>query len=61
MLSVARCENVVALNTDFLTIDPTDSKYAKVTHMYVFNWSAVTSAVDATEPAFLIPLAAVQA
>lgn len=35
MLSKAQCSNVEAVNADFLTMDPTDQKYSKVTHMCV--------------------------
>ncbi|EPT01363.1 hypothetical protein FOMPIDRAFT_1120364 [Fomitopsis schrenkii] len=33
MLSKAQCSNVEAVNADFLTMDPTDQKYSKVTHI----------------------------
>lgn len=33
MLSKAACDNVEPINADFLTIDPSDRKYASVTHM----------------------------
>ncbi|KZT73089.1 S-adenosyl-L-methionine-dependent methyltransferase [Daedalea quercina L-15889] len=33
MLSKARCRNVEAVSADFLTTDPTDAKYSKVTHI----------------------------
>ncbi|RDB26149.1 25S rRNA (cytosine-C(5))-methyltransferase rcm1 [Hypsizygus marmoreus] len=33
MLSRAGCKNVLPLNVDFLTVDPLDSKYEKVTHI----------------------------
>ena len=35
MLSRAGCKNVEPLNIDFLTLDPSDPKYGKVTHMSV--------------------------
>jgi hypothetical protein len=35
MLARAGCNNVEALNVDFLTTDVRDEKYAHVTHMYV--------------------------
>ena len=35
MLSKARCNNVEAVNADFLTTDPMDEKYFRVTHMCV--------------------------
>jgi hypothetical protein len=36
MLARAGCSNVEALNLDFLTTNPKDEKYARVTHMYGF-------------------------
>ncbi|KAJ6468438.1 S-adenosyl-L-methionine-dependent methyltransferase [Mycena sanguinolenta] len=33
MLSWAGCKNVEPVNSDFLTVDPLDSKFAKVTHI----------------------------
>ncbi|KAF5367132.1 hypothetical protein D9758_003992 [Tetrapyrgos nigripes] len=33
MLSKATCKNVTTINADFLTTDPSDSKYAQVTHI----------------------------
>lgn len=33
MLSKAKCKNVEPVNADFLTIDPMDRKYSRVTHM----------------------------
>lgn len=41
MLSKANCKNVEPLNLDFLTVDPLDSKFAKVTHMYVPSSSLI--------------------
>jgi putative methyltransferase len=35
MVSRAGCTNVEPVNSDFLTVDPLDPKFAKVTHMYV--------------------------
>lgn len=35
MLAKARCRNVEPINADFLTVDPLDTKYSRVTHMYV--------------------------
>ena len=35
MLARAGCSNVEALNLDFLTTNPNDEKYGRVTHMYV--------------------------
>lgn len=33
MLSKAGCKNAEPLNLDFLSVDPLDTKYAKVSHM----------------------------
>jgi hypothetical protein len=33
MISKAGCQNVEAVNVDFLAVEPTDPKYAAVTHM----------------------------
>ncbi len=33
MLSKAHCNNVEAVNSDFLTISPDDPKYGRATHM----------------------------
>ncbi|KAI6039795.1 S-adenosyl-L-methionine-dependent methyltransferase [Pisolithus marmoratus] len=33
MLTKAGCKNVEAVNVDFLTVDPTDSKYGRATHI----------------------------
>ncbi|EGN99084.1 hypothetical protein SERLA73DRAFT_90270, partial [Serpula lacrymans var. lacrymans S7.3] len=33
MLSKAECKNVETINADFLTVEPTDSKYASVSHI----------------------------
>lgn len=35
MLSRASCKNTEAINIDFLNIDPSDARYADVTHMSV--------------------------
>jgi putative methyltransferase len=35
MLAKAACQNVEAINADFLTIDPSHPKYSLATHMYV--------------------------
>ena len=35
MLAKAHCNNVEAVNSDFLTISPDNDKYRGVTHMYV--------------------------
>ncbi|KIK62541.1 hypothetical protein GYMLUDRAFT_42004 [Collybiopsis luxurians FD-317 M1] len=33
MLSKAKCKNVESVNVDFLTVDPTDPKYSRVSHI----------------------------
>lgn len=35
MLSKAGCRNVEPVHADFLTVDPIDPTYGKVTHMWV--------------------------
>jgi 25S rRNA (cytosine2278-C5)-methyltransferase len=37
MLLKAGCENTVPMNTDFLTTDPADTKFANVKYMYDFS------------------------
>ncbi|KAG5651744.1 hypothetical protein H0H81_007597 [Sphagnurus paluster] len=37
MLSRAGCKNVEPVNVDFLTVDPLDPKYSRVTHMLVIH------------------------
>lgn len=37
MLSKAGCKNTEALNVDFTNIEPTNSNYSQVTHMYFFH------------------------
>lgn len=35
MLAKASCNNVEAINIDFLNVDPSDPRYANATHMSV--------------------------
>lgn len=35
MIGKAACKNVTPVNTDFLTVDPSDPKYLPVTHMFL--------------------------
>ena len=35
MLAKGHCDNVEAVNSDFLTISPEDEKYSGITHMRV--------------------------
>ncbi len=57
MTTKAGCKNVEALNLDFLTTDPLNSKFAQVSHMLVaLSRSCTNLTIDLTSKAYWILL-----